>query len=905
MYTTTKKYECITDTDATSVEEVEIDIDSISVGSDIELDSVFDFEEFSDIELDPPEMGVFELDSDFENVYPLDEVGWTEKGGLTIDVESVSDVLPELAFPSPISDIDPSDMDVFEFDSYVRTIEVESDVKSTKPGSEERLVFTWESHVPILLTKIPDKLGTYEASVVYKNGFSGTAAKKCWVVYTEDRFVLHVLIDSEILVKYPFNVKDGVLGERLPIETISVDPRSKEPIKPIELVKTTVDALVKRFFCGRFPILEHIFTRFMRKVLEESGEKGRRKGRGGKGGKGGKAMGIIMSALVRYEKWILKGFPQLGKTALMGAIATYAVIEGYTTIIAVMNGNGHGTQLENRFRVIHKEISAMIKEKIKDGTIVVGSEYSNIVTDARKFKSSADVTDALSGKIPQIIVTLANPSSLKKLVDGLKKNVVKKYFLCIDECDAVDCGGPTRNVTTRRLAVLKKYAYSIFFVSATVSDNILQEDIENAAVIFLEAPESYRGHGKFVLKDLTKPAKYSGKTTDNIFENDKNMKKYLRNFAKRSPYKAHDGLIPCVSLVHVSKCNTPNQKLCEHIYTKSGKKVTAIFYNGEGVHIYSKKLSGNISMTDGAGKEVTGVFDGMKYVFKIDIASAMEWLKMNGDVEKFPRIIIVAGIMAGRGISFVSIGRDGRPWHPTEMYLLVADSMTQPELLQVSGRLCTTINDGTPLTLYATEKTMEDVINAYHLQEEILARGVKGEHKFVGDNIRGMKMSRTKFPNKRKLTKAVGTMPLVKVDDDSSDGGWSIKKYVYENPLKKRGKKAKVVKVVEKMETIVEEDEISQQYYRINENFTSGSVQEKTFKEAVQYILNTYSSTQHVLRMEISRHLSNVFDGKSTYVINGILSQIATCHGTLTNNNTNGVVAWKDSSNRWYWMVNE
>jgi hypothetical protein len=100
------------------------------------------------------------------------------------------------------------------------------------------------------------------------------------------------------------------------------------------------------------------------------------------------------------------------------------------------------------------------------------------------------------------------------------------------------------------------------------------------------------------------------------------------------------------------------------------------------------------------------------------IRQTIQWFKDHGGVERFPRIMCMAGILAGRGISFTS--KDHK-WHLSEEYFIPSDSCDDPELIQ-KIRLSGNYDDSIPLTLYTPESVYSDLLKADATLEEIVNR---------------------------------------------------------------------------------------------------------------------------------------------------------------------------------------
>jgi hypothetical protein len=113
---------------------------------------------------------------------------------------------------------------------------------------------------------------------------------------------------------------------------------------------------------------------------------------------------------------------------------------------------------------------------------------------------------------------------------------------------------------------------------------------------------------------------------------------------------------------------------------------------------------------------------------------------------KITHIIIFAGELAGRGISFKS---KDRSWHLTDEFLIVAKKCGEPEIMQkirIAGRY----QDDIPLTLFTTDKIILDLRRAYYRQEECIFETKKEDNKdkICTDILSGMIFSKSKMTSR-------------------------------------------------------------------------------------------------------------------------------------------------------------
>ena len=167
---------------------------------------------------------------------------------------------------------------------------------------------------------------------------------------------------------------------------------------------------------------------------------------------------------------------------------------------------------------------------------------------------------------------------------------------------------------------------------------------------------------------------------------------------------------------------------------------------------------------------------------KIDIPDALQYLKDNGGVKTFPRIIIISGILAGRCISYVSRDYD---WHLTDMYYNASKTASIPDMIQSCGRLCGRNRGKSHLYLHVTKRVADALYDGFNFTSEIVTRAIAspliedGEEVNFSKSMLSVAMNNKKYPIGRKLVSKVdvkkNNFNLVKTDD----GGKKLEEYNY------------------------------------------------------------------------------------------------------------------------------
>lgn len=525
----------------------------------------------------------------------------------------------------------------------------------------------------------------------------------------------------------------------------------------------------------------------------------------------------------RYR--ILKGFMQSRKTWAIISTALYYLLKyRMSTFIVVQNSLDASEQLMSRIKGVFRDYKKhMEDEKLKD-------QFEKLfkVLDCERGKtvSSRSLERAMNGSAPQVFIVIRNSKDITPVNNTVEKLHTHRYIVMIDESDFNDSG--SKSAVQVALSTLKERAGLVYDVTATPMTSLMKEDIDTGNVVVLSKPDGYKGILTVQCFDLKKPAEYCAKVDDNPFLKDKNLKKYIRDFAKTKPHKCRSfwgkQLHPRYSLVRLGSVIKPQLKVAAWVNKCYGNKIVAITYNGSG---HGVTLRGSalpeetIFLEDGTESKYT---KGVHYFSNgLHVGKIIAYLQNNGGVMKYPRIMVFAGTLADRGISFGTSEwgeclRDRvYPWHLTEMYFIAAKSMSQSNLLQAAGRLCGVYPDNIPLSLYTNAG--DDVYKSFGLQEELIQRAknarVKASfHRLAKELIPELAISREKCSNRRPTAPRVGC-PLRKVESDFLYGGmdWKVEGFEYDGTDAEFGngqrvKKPKSILTEEEREAMREDVEV-------------------------------------------------------------------------------------------------
>lgn len=474
---------------------------------------------------------------------------------------------------------------------------------------------------------------------------------------------------------------------------------------------------------------------------------------------------------------MLKGEMQSCKSRAITTLALYYLLEyRIPTFIVVQNSIDACNQLKDRiFQVFDDYTDILQANNIK-------KTFKKLfkVLDVRRGKVTnvKELKNAMTGKVPKIFILLRNTNDINSINTLMEKVKRKRFVTIIDESDENDSG--VESLVQHQLQILKENSRLIWDITATPLTNLVKDDIEQGYVGVLSTPPTYKGLPMVNFKNLDKECMYYTKVTHDPFELDPNLEEYLLDLSETDPFMCdmYNEKHPVYSLVRSGNTIEPQLEVAYYISQHYGDKITVITYNGSSAGI---TLTGNglPEYPIKIGNKRTTYEDGFHKLPGCHIGKVITWLYNNGGVEKFPRIITLAGKMADRGISFgadnFSECKKNRKlwWHLTELYLIVPPSTTQSNLLQVAGRLCGVYNDNVPLTLFTN--VGKDIVHSYWVQEELIDRARTQYKKkyLMRDVLMDIKIQRDKcVKGRRFVSKGVCYQPQ-KVKNDSKYGGWN------------------------------------------------------------------------------------------------------------------------------------
>ena len=425
---------------------------------------------------------------------------------------------------------------------------------------------------------------------------------------------------------------------------------------------------------------------------------------------------------------VIKGHVQSGKTNFMICASALFVSMGYSVVHLLRDRTSDRDQIHARLLNFQEDHNKAFGQTMR----VIGAGA----------KKSTD--------LPQIYLALCNKPSVTKVLTIVNASE-RPYILFIDEVDFVDSGDATKKYEA--IQDMKKGAYCVFGVSATIMDPLGKENITSKNIILLGTASkhgNYKGLDRIQLLEVDPKCKYTGLVDSNLFKEDEGLKPFIDEFVTRQPIRYMASAYPNICLVNICRTKGPCFKAQADL-GKSHPKLATIVYNGDGISFRQGKI---------VMKERT------------TISKCLQKLKDNGGVAKYPHILIFAGDLAGRCISFVS---EDYKWHLSDQRLLISSSCDEPELIQ-KIRLCGIYDDEIPLKLYTTKKTIAELRKAYLRQEEIIC-ALKSREDAVENTrtiMESMALDKDKFSRRSTTKDEKAEVKMTKVD---VDGGWDVDAY--------------------------------------------------------------------------------------------------------------------------------
>jgi hypothetical protein len=482
------------------------------------------------------------------------------------------------------------------------------------------------------------------------------------------------------------------------------------------------------------------------------------------------------------ERFVGRNFPVKGnvqshKTKFMISSAIWFMLNSKSSLIILRNYTDDSDQLKVRIRQFSNELYESLENSgFPKNLFPIEFADEDLITP-----------ETLNGTTPKILISIYNNTNLAKINKKIGENEKGKFVLFIDEADMlhkdVDINDKTKKgdvTVASELQNLVNTCFCSFSVSGTILDAILKKTIKVEDLIVLQPPPGYKSHNSFRFDGfyLNKKCKFTTLENEDIITNDENIVPFLDYFSNLSYIDFGKTKHPNHCLMRVSKVKKPMNRFFDMI-CKDYRSLVSLLYTGDSLKLHHDSLENINSIRLSNGK--TSCNENGVHVFKKGSAPGhiLEWLKNNGGAEIFTNIVTIAGDLASRGISFGSadFNKCNYPWHLTHMYATFADTTDIPEMIQITGRLCTVPKLDIPLYLYVTKEVRDNLLKGFNITEEFVNRASKVTEKkeSVREYVSNINIFKNKVPeSSRPLTKFIKFTPkkVKTLKEDIDNGGW-------------------------------------------------------------------------------------------------------------------------------------
>jgi len=431
---------------------------------------------------------------------------------------------------------------------------------------------------------------------------------------------------------------------------------------------------------------------------------------------------------------LIKGAIQSGKSEMIHALSLYfALIHKSTTVLILRDFVGDYDQMNRGLqRFLNRFHSYLCLKSLEEEIDLPTIHY---VGDIRRDKDGV-----IHGQTPiqhalvnggSILIALANADQMMKLNeswDSLLLDSFPALQLIIDESDQLMFSEGVR--FTPQLDALTRKASHIIGISATHYEHFqdVKHRFETSRILVMKPPPpslckgTYKGILDIQYEYIQPIDIKKKKESDNLLERDPDLYQFLENHKSHDPFHIHnDQQHPMITLVKQERLILQQNKMMESIRQRFKELYTIIIYNGKEVTLYSDSLKEYTTLTLPKCQKRTNRCksqNGVHVFSNVSIVYVLQYLKENGGANRFPRILIIAHGLVGRGIQIVS---EDYEWHLTHMYYRPSSSTRASAYLQ-DMRLCGIYRDSIPLTCVLEKKTYHNLYKSYMLQEDLFGR---------------------------------------------------------------------------------------------------------------------------------------------------------------------------------------
>lgn len=446
---------------------------------------------------------------------------------------------------------------------------------------------------------------------------------------------------------------------------------------------------------------------------------------------------------IKRKFTLLAGDTQSGKTFMFIALIHINLALGKIPVL-ILKRISDKRQFFSRYKKeSNKLVSFMRKEGYPEKKLQRFSDPIYIdskMSSNSKKEAEYRMKQSLTHKRRRLIVCLGSGASdyhTTRVLERMKQN--SNVVLFIDEAHIL--GGYKRDgkelAYDRSINELKEKSFKVFLITATPQRILLlEENLYTKGCVVLPRKTGYRGidHDQIVynIVDISTEIKINNtQITESLFNT-------LYELSGMSPKNRINkfGIMdkhPNIMLASNDRENTEQHSLLK-LLKKSTKPLnrkhrkiidtewTVFTVNQNGIRLYSNKIiTPTLTICDESADCINN-----EYLFKnIEVCDILDYLAFNGGANVFSHILIIAYDSANEGTTFSStytgdLETDAN-WHLTHRFMKPTKNLINAEQLeQDAGRLNGNHGDNIVRTVYCSEKTKRNLINAYALNKTIL-----------------------------------------------------------------------------------------------------------------------------------------------------------------------------------------
>jgi hypothetical protein len=327
----------------------------------------------------------------------------------------------------------------------------------------------------------------------------------------------------------------------------------------------------------------------------------------------------------------------------------------------------------------------------------------------------------------KIMICLENEKQMTRL-DAEILRTGSRFCLIADEVDAVCYKA---DETRQRITVfesLKSKALQFIGVTATSYAMLYKEQaLVNHAIYRVPIDPDYKGIDYLIrsnsIEELPNQFDFKLKAaTPAIWELSSDMEHFYTQILDTPAFDKQPVIALQTTETEIKKQFQCMAALARHPIFK--KEFSIVVYNGEGIYLYSaQRLDNEIEGDEGEMSEGVVPNDRFSHYIqdcnvlhfkKAGIKHALQYFKNRARPPT--HILIIAGLMVGRGLNIVS---SDYQWHVSHQILRVSDTADVADLIQ-KLRLLGVFRDSTPLKLFLTKKESENLKRGHLLHNTLL-----------------------------------------------------------------------------------------------------------------------------------------------------------------------------------------